>query len=122
MARRYVVVLVIVVLVLLTLTGLWVLTRPTTPTDQSPAGITLDGYRRIKLGMTQKEVEHIMGKPPGIYDAEKMGMGHPTWGGEEEGDKKDGTAKSWITWNAHIEVAFDRNGKAIYKGYQPLVP
>jgi len=68
-------------------------------------GITVDNFRRIKVGMTQEEVQARLGSPTrkdrALYQ-EFIG-----------GPLCDGSNKVWLGANVRIEVLFDVDGRAL---------
>jgi len=81
--------------------------------------ITWDNICDIKKGMTQEEVENVLGVPPGIYSSYPTGhyvFSDKLWGklGPATGKdfiKKFG-GKEWVRDGVSAYVLFDENGRA----------
>lgn len=78
-------------------------------------------FDRIAEGMTQEEVEEILGFPPGEYRSSPgfmlVGPGHiqkPA----EEWTKSPYSLKVWYFDEGHVEVIFDRDGEVAGKYWQ----
>jgi hypothetical protein len=105
--------------IMMILTGLWFLLFYTTGDPIRPAGITHQGYVRIRLGMTKSEVEEIIGKPPGEYDGPTRRW-HSSWDDECEGSETPPfRSRAWENRDCRIEVGFNLSGRVIYKLYRP---
>jgi hypothetical protein len=68
---------------------------------------------RIKKGMTQAEVEAVLGAPPGDYAA-RPGF---VVGVEREGDNQGPRSETWRADGAQLRVVFDGQGKVQGKVY-----
>jgi hypothetical protein len=89
--------LAVVVLVgLAVVTGLWFLVR------SGPHRINGEGFDQITAGMTQREVEEILGGPPGDY-TEYREVSWPVQTVLEDGL----WFKSWVSDDGWFEVAFN---------------
>jgi hypothetical protein len=76
--------------------------------------ITPENCARIKPGMTQKQVEVILGGPPDWYDG-AVGFQYVA----EEPIGKGGTGLDWFASGGNIEVAFDGTGSVLKATYYP---
>jgi hypothetical protein len=84
--------------------------------------ITAENVKRIKEGMTQQEVEAIVGAPAGNYAAGRSfavylaGPSAPRWGQRWESTKDRGLgdlhAAEWLGDEAAVEVWFAQDGRA----------
>jgi len=66
--------------------------------------ITFENLQQIQAGMTEQEVETILGAPAGDYSNGRTRM----WGGVSI---SKGVNKKWIADDCAIEVAFAPNGR-----------
>lgn len=66
--------------------------------------ITFENLKEIRAGLTEQEVETILGAPAGDYSNGRTRM----WGGVSI---PRGVNKSWIADDCAIEVAFAPNGR-----------
>jgi hypothetical protein len=81
--------------------------------------ITVESWKQIRLGMTEKEVEEFLGgpglSPPEFqaqYDRWKARIGKPFayLGGVESEGNHSGPAKHWWVKRGIIEIQFDQGG------------
>jgi len=78
-----------------------------------PVGINRAGYDRIKVGMTEAEVEAILGGPPGYY-----GKMLPPCGGSVHVFPSV-TVKNWDSDGPNIWVYFSPDGRVVDKRISP---
>jgi hypothetical protein len=102
-------------LVMLAVAGLAVVRSLTQP----PHRIGESGYQAIKRGMTLKEVEEVVGVPPGDYGPMPVGMGQWDFVGPARELVGEGAAdrpKEWHGGGCMIRVFFDRTtGRVMLK-------
>lgn len=78
-----------------------------------PRRLNHDGFAKIENGMTQQEVEHLLGGPPGIYYPSYPGAG---WGMTGEGYQvRDAAEFLWWDDKKRYEVWFNDRGKVVGK-------
>jgi hypothetical protein len=78
-----------------------------------PRRLNHDGFAKIELGMTQQEVEQLLGGPPGIYYP-----AHPGGGGTmtmEGYDVPDAAEFVWCDDKKRYEVWFNDQGIVVGK-------
>lgn len=78
------------------------------------------GYNRIELGMTEAEVEKVVGLPPGWY--EPMPEGEYQVLVHEQAASRgrtSGKGYSWVSSRGHLDVNFDDHGKVVGVSFTP---
>jgi hypothetical protein len=80
-----------------------------------PTGITATSHARIRPGMSQAEVEAIIGLPPGLYFTRPWIL----WDGPGRFVIDEGHRREWW-WNSFglLEVGFDASGRVVSAEYQ----
>jgi hypothetical protein len=69
-------------------------------------------YDHIRVGMTQQEVEDLLGSPPGDYSPSD----YAPWDlGEPHYTSTDGNVGIWMNDRILIEVIFDADGRVVRK-------
>jgi hypothetical protein len=82
--------------------------------------IDREHYDRISKGMTQAEVEAILGAPPGSYNRATTEF---QWNGPVPEQPANGRRAYWVGDDGHIEVTFDaKSGTVLVKLYMEPVP
>ncbi len=103
---------VVVVLLLALVTSLWVLARP------RPHRINREGFDRIEEGMTQREVEDILGRPPGDYTDRRETLPDGRWkyvAGWMRGHPS--YPREWLSDDGRVMVFFDKGGCVVGNYY-----
>jgi hypothetical protein len=75
-------------------------------------GITRANYDKIRLGMTQDDVEALLGCPPGDYTDGRPVMGIDSYGGSVL--MREGVMKEWWDELGIIQVGFDNGGCVLW--------
>lgn len=70
--------------------------------------LNVENFEKIEPGMTQSEVEQLLGGPPGHY-----GRNWGTYFATLEGTLVQGREEYWTTDNRMLEVYFDENDKVV---------
>ena len=97
----------------------------TYPEAYSTHNITWEGYQRIEIGMSEPEVEQVLGAHCGIHCSgivtclvlEHWGIGRVS-GREIRSDREK---KCWVSQDCGIWLTFDANGRVITKGIGPAI-
>ena len=88
------------------------------------AGITPASYERIRVGMTEKEVEAVLGVRPGDYSGGRAyfpaSPRRPGWPPLGSGRRE--TLRMWAGDEVAVYVWFDDGGQAVDKMLRPLRP
>lgn len=79
-----------------------------------PRRLNHGGFERIEMGMTQLEVESLLGGPPGIYYPSYCGAGATM---TAEGYLGPGGAREalWYDDSKRFEILFDNKGRVVGK-------
>jgi hypothetical protein len=94
----------------------------------APSRITHENFAILKNGMSQKEVETILG-PPGDYTMSPLGnMGDVELREDESGEQLQLLGENdpgikvhhWVADTGIIEVCFDREGRSFSERYAPI--
>ena len=84
-------------------------------------GVGWTGYERIELGMTEREVEKIVRKPPGWYEPLPAGE-HQVYvhqAAVEKGVRDSQKGYSWVSTEGHLGVSLDAAGKVVGVSFTP---
>jgi hypothetical protein len=76
--------------------------------------ITPENCARIKPGMTQQDVEGILGGPPGMYD----GLGEFQFVDAHPAGK--GAGLEWTARDGDVVIVFDKNGQVAKSTFYPI--
>ncbi len=106
MSKRTKLVMAVVFLVVALLT-LGYFALPMSPGSR----ITPSSIQSITVGMTQAEVEMLLGVPPGDYDPDSTVESLPE--SFVVGHAIAGTGKHWIGFRAAVFVTFDKAGRVV---------
>jgi hypothetical protein len=80
-------------------------------------GINHSNFQRIKAGMTQADVEALMGCPPGDYSDDNAFL----WAyGEGWGVRNAGMDACWTSNDGLVSASFDANGLVNGAQFQPI--
>ena len=81
--------------------------------DPKAASITFANYERIQEGMTEADVNALLGVPPGDYRSRPgfhlVGPGHIP----RDERARGGTLRVWYIPRFHVEVLYGRDGRVI---------
>jgi hypothetical protein len=114
--RRPILGVTVLGLVLATAGALLLVLRPPAPRIGS------ESFDAIRKGMTQPEVEAVIGVPPGDYRTRKWGLIIDPVGGGTLMMADLHRVESWLGNTGIIHVAFDEDGKVCWKHFVPAVP
>ena len=78
-----------------------------------PVWLNHGGYEQIQPGMTEPEVEQLMGGPPGMYYPTYLGAGGTMT--EEGYDVPDAAETVWSDDKRRYEIWFDDGGRVVGK-------
>jgi hypothetical protein len=78
-----------------------------------PRRLNHAGFQSIENGMTQAEVEQLLGGPPGVYYPTYLGAGQTM--SDEGYDVPDATEMLWYDDKARYEVWFDDQWRVVGK-------
>ena len=84
-------------------------------------GVGWRGYERIEIGMTEREVEAIVGKPPGWYEQLPEGE-HQSYvhdASAEKGVHDSPRGYSWVSTEGHLGVSLDAAGTVVGVSFTP---
>ena len=80
------------------------------------------GYERVQLGMTEAEVEDVLGAPPGSHldlpEGQTVSYVHA--GAESKGARDGPKGLSWVSNTGHIGVTFGADGRVTGVAFTPL--
>jgi hypothetical protein len=100
---------VVVILLLVLVTGLWFLTKP------RPHQINQVGFDQITEGMTQQEVEEVLGGPPGDYTDRRwvllVSYDNPMF------FRALARREDWLSDDGSVCVAFDEGSRVVEKKF-----
>jgi hypothetical protein len=88
-------------------------------------GPTSEAYRQVQAGMTEVEVERVLGMPPGDYSTAPTEFLHIYTGGSGIIKRKATSILTWTGNDLEVDVYFDQNGLVIGKnswGNLPRTP
>lgn len=106
--RRFVI-FAAIVLVLAVVGGLvWMLIAPVLSPGKM---LNVGGFAQIKAGMTQAELEALLGGPPGNYGRHANGTSMMTLEGFET--PPDAREEIWCDDSTRFEIYFDANGRVV---------
>jgi hypothetical protein len=84
-----------------------------------PPGVTRENYERIREGMSQADVEAVLGVPPGAYgrggiaeiaSSNSILVFDPSW-----------RTECWAGDTISIQVSFDTDGRVAWKSYSVIL-
>jgi hypothetical protein len=99
------------ILLVLEMTTAWTYSRP------KERNFNVSEFQQIRCGMTEREVEEVLGCPPGNYA--RLGP-HPN-PVDRPPEVSRGTGKVWVNDMIWIVVIFDNQGKVKRKGWAPVI-
>jgi hypothetical protein len=85
--------------------------------------ITAESWEQIRIGMTEKVVEEVLGGPGKTLAEYQAALGeHPGVNGYDASEGApvidDGSGKIWISRRGFMQIHFDQRGRVFWMGYK----